>query len=390
MWIYCAYVGCFAVASVMTDNAPNNFDEGKGEGSTTRKALVILGGVLGGIGGGFLWTTQGTYFTRVYAEYAAASDPDIYGRPSTSLEDASKRLGGNFAAIYMLGELIMRLFSSVAITTLKWEWTTVFLGYTAVSLSSALLTSVVVRYYENEKETESQRNAGVLREATSMIRILRTDKKMKYFVPFCIVFALATSFLISFINGEVLPLVLKDADSVYVGPFGSFTTVVAAIASVLFARLARLTGNRPVMALGCIAFLLTRLMFVALPDLTQWNWAGLLVVYGLQGIGRATFEGNLRAEFAVMFARDKEGAFANIVFWKGLFGAVGFLLTANLGCSKVSTYCIRYQDGSFHEVLVYELVVLVCAVLAIGGLYKVSRMRNFEELRARRLSSSFI
>ena len=84
MWIYCAYVGCFAVASVMTDNAPNNFDEGKGEGSTTRKTLVIIGGVLGGIGGGFLCTAQGTYLTRVSVEYAAASNPNIYGRLQTS------------------------------------------------------------------------------------------------------------------------------------------------------------------------------------------------------------------------------------------------------------------------------------------------------------------
>ena len=38
-------------------------------------------------------------------------------------------------------------------------------------------------------------------------------------------------------------------------------------------------------------------------------------------VGRATFEGNLRAEFAVMFAEEKEGA---------LVTTIGFVLTAGV------------------------------------------------------------
>jgi len=352
------------------------------------KVLVIAGGLFGGVGGGFLWTAQGSYFARVSSEYAAASDVDEYERLTMTLEDASKELGGRFAAIYMTGELVMRLFSSIAITTLGWSWTTVFLGYTSIAMASALLTSTVVIHYENEMDNDSMRTSSIFREATSMVRLLGHNRKMKYFIPFFIVFALATSFITSFINGQVLPLALKDTNNSYIGLLGSTTTVTAAITSILFARLAQWIGNRPIMALGCVAFILTSLLFILMPSIAEWGVGSLLLVYGLQGVGRATFEGNLRSEFAVMFDHDKEGAFANIVFWKGLFGAVGFSLTANLGCSKVSTYCIEYQDGSLHEVLIYEFGVLTCAVLAVGGLARLSYIRRPEEKLARQLSTN--
>jgi hypothetical protein len=45
----------------------------------------------------------------------------------------------------------------------------------------------------------------------------------------------------------------------------------------------------------------------------------------MQGIGRATFEGTLKATFADFFSYEKEGAFANIILQNGLAGAVGYI-----------------------------------------------------------------
>lgn len=69
-------------------------------------------------------------------------------------------------------------------------------------------------------------------------------------------------------------------------------------------------------------------------------------------VGRATFEGNLRAEFAVMFAEEKEGA---------LVTTIGFVLTAGVRCREEGLYCMRCQDGTLHNVLLYEVLVLVLA-----------------------------
>jgi len=409
MCFYCAYAGCFAVATIMAgdddnDDDNNNDDEndngngnghGNGNDGAWRKIVVIVGGLLGGVGGGFLWTAQGSYFAQVSAEYAKAASDAINGDDGnggecqavvTTVEDASKDLGGLFAAIYLTGELAMRLFSTVVVATFGWSWKDVFLGYTAISLVSTLLMSTLVTSYGDEDNQEVQGQYvpnDALHKITSTWRLLITDYRMKYMVPICGVFALTSSFFTSFVNGEVLILALQDTNTVYVGLLGSVTSATAALSSILFASLAQRTGNTTVLAIGCAAFALTSLLFLTSPQLDNWGVGGLLVVYGLQGVGRATFEGNLRAEFAVVFgAHEREGAFGNIVLWNGSVSVVGFLLAAAVRCGEVGDYCVEYQDGSLHGVLLYEVLVLVGAALAVGGLGRVSYLGRLEEKRA--------
>ena len=61
-------------------------------------------------------------------------------------------------------------------------------------------------------------------------------------------------------------------------------------------------------------FLISALYFVVKPDFDQWNFGTLLLQYTLQGIARATFEGTFRAELAVLFANEKEGAVSTLLF----------------------------------------------------------------------------
>ena len=60
-----------------------------------------------------------------------------------------------------------------------------------------------------------------------------------------------------------------------------------------------------------------------------------------------------------MFAEEKEGA---------LVTTIGFVLTAGVRCREEGLYCMRCQDGTLHNVLLYEVLVLVLAsaVPAIG------------------------
>jgi len=382
MWINCVYIGCFALAMAMVGDEGDT-DNGGGVGT---KVFVIIGGLLGGLGSGLLWTAQGSYFTRVSAKYANASDINKYKVPEMTHEKASKELGGQFAAIYITGELTMRILSTVAISILDWSWVTVFVWYSSIVVGSASLMPTAVTQYSN-KEVKKSTRASFAVETASVPLLFWTDRKMRHIIPFCVLFPLTSSFVTSFVNEEVLLVVSKDNDTIYIKLIGSVVTIIAAVASVPFARLAQRTGNGVVFVVGCVAFALTSLLFVVMPDLEGWNVWRLLVVYGLQGIGRATFEGNLRAEFAIIFFHDEASAFANIVLWGGIFSTIGFLLTTNLGCPKVSTYCIKYyHDGSLHNVLLYELLVLTSTVLAIGGLLRLSSILKSEERVAQRLS----
>jgi len=108
-----------------------------------------------------------------------------------------------------------------------------------------------------------------------------------------------------------------------------------------------------------------------------------LFVYSMHGTGRATFEGTLKATFADYFANEKEGAFANIILQNGLASSLGFILTFTLSCSgwkqeNFGDYCVPYRDGSIHDVLSFELLIVLTAILAIFGYWRASRLREEE------------
>lgn len=371
MWIYSIYVGGFLIATIISGDGAEDYYGGRG--GIAKDILVIIAGLLGGVGGGFLWTAQGAYFARVSAEYAATSDLDEYGIPKMTLDDASKELGGQFATIKMAGEFVMRIFSSVAVAALGWSWTTIFLVYASIMVATALLTTTTVIHYSNEEGIDRMQDLCTFGEASSILKLLQTESKMKYYMPFIMVVSLTKAFNLSFVNGEILTLALEDPDTTYVGLLGSFTAMIAALASIPFARLANWTGNRVVMIIGCIALLIQSILFITIPDTAEWGVGILIAVYGLQGIGISAYMGSLRAEFVVMFAHEKENAFANIVWCWGLFNAIAHLLSANLGCYKVSTYCIEYLDGSLRSILPFELLVVTCLVIAIWCLLNVTR-----------------
>jgi MFS family permease len=98
------------------------------------------------------------------------------------------------------------------------------------------------------------------------------------------------------------------------------------------------------------------------------------LVYSFQGIGRATFEGTLKAIFADYFPYEKEGAFANIILQNGLSSSLGYLLSFSLTCSNNfnSRYCVQYRDGSFHNLFMFGIIVVMASILAVIGYWRAS------------------
>lgn len=148
--------------------------------------------------------------------------------------------------------------------------------------------------------------------------------------------------------------------------------------SLVFGRVSQKTGKGPILVLGALCFLAVVLPFIIVPNMEQWGWFPLVVVYSLHGTGRATFEGTLKATFADYFPYEKEGAFANIILQNGLSSAIGYVLTFSLLCSEPSSYCVEYKDGNFHDVLTFELLVVVSAALAIVGFWRASSLHEAE------------
>mmetsp|Transcript_34553 Transcript_34553/g.56513 ORF Transcript_34553/g.56513 Transcript_34553/m.56513 type:complete len:241 (+) Transcript_34553:344-1066(+) len=167
----------------------------------------------------------------------------------------------------------------------------------------------------------------------------------------------------------------------------AITSMVAAVASLLFGRLQSSHGSRLhcgkelVLTIGALSYLVIVLQFIAFPNGSDWNRLTLIYIYTLLGVGRATYEGTLRAVFADFFPNEKEGAFANIILFSGSASTLGYILsvTGAPQCEEVSKYCMEYSDGSIHNVLVMELVIIATAIVAIPSFWRAVWMFRKEQ-----------
>lgn len=341
MGLYCVYVGCFLVATMFP---------------AIEKVAAITGAGIGGIGAGFLWTAQGSYFATASAIHAQHLRQDV--SVSTSY------LAGFFAFIYLLEEMLMRLLSSALLAYVNWR--AIFTVYTCVAVVSTL-GMVFVDNYRTDDDG-GRPNRGIFYKVTAAVFLFVKDPKMKYMVGLNAVFGFSAAFLNSYVNGEVV-------DSKYVGVFTAWLSLVAGTMSLAFSKFPR---KGPVLILGAACFSMVAIPFIVHPS-TNFGLLPIVLVYTFAGIGRATFESTLKATFADYFPQEKEGAFANIILQNGLASAIGYILTFRLLCSTKSTYCVEYRDGSLHNVLTFELLVCITAVVAILGYLKAASLYRTEQ-----------
>ena len=349
MGLNSTYVGCFWMA--MEWHAFMDF-------------FAVVGAVLGGVGGGLVWTAQGAYFGRASQDYAVVAN--------VKSDTATSFLASMFAFIYLSGEVICKLLSWAILQSQYSKWTTVFGVYTVVAVSStSLLTSV-----HNYSCSQDDDNHSIGYKMTVAWQLLRHNQKIPYMIGLNAVFGFAYPFVNSYVNGEVVHRVLvHDTNLRYVGIFSALSSAVAAICSVVFCR----GGKAPVLMGGAVSFAAVALLFLIRPNLNDWGWEMLSAVYILQGMGRATFEGALRATYADFFPEEIEGAFANIILQNGIFTALGFGLSFSVTCSHEGPYCVQYKEGGLHNVLVLELAVVLSAVIAILGYWKAASLNYQSE-----------
>mmetsp|Transcript_7029 Transcript_7029/g.11117 ORF Transcript_7029/g.11117 Transcript_7029/m.11117 type:complete len:478 (+) Transcript_7029:85-1518(+) len=348
MILYSIYVGCFLAATLF----PN-----------LELIIAISGAAFGGVGAGFLWIAQGNYFTEAAKRHAGDLAQDV--------SDSTTYLAGIFGFIYLAFEVVFRFSSSVLITFI--DWRAIFTLYTGVACATTFGMVFVINY---PKEDDA---SSVLIQATATIQLLVKDPKMKYMVGMNAIFGFAVAFMNSYINGEVLAVVLKDTESRFVGILSSWTALTAALVSLMTS----FSSKRGVILIGGIlSFSLVALSFLVFPDSATWNIWGLVIIYTLQGFGRATFESALKATFASYFAGNSTGAFGNIILQNGLASAIGYILTFRLLCDQPSRYCVRYSDGTLHDVLTFELLICITGVVAILGYWRGSVSYATEQMQA--------
>ena len=392
MTLYCVYVLAFYFAVNVHSSQWIRF-------------FVTLGALLGGWGAGFLWTAQGAYFTRaaqLHHGHLSVGAETI----ASSVESETSKLASVFAFIYLSSEVLLRALSTLLLGVLQLSWSNLFAIYSVVAILSTMFMFAVLELPEedsvmshnvNSDETEpitiSDEGSvppvvnSIWYKATAAWQLLLQDRKMKYMIGLNAIFGLTSSFLTSYVNGTVVRSVLGT--DTYVGILTAWVSCVAAASSLLFGSIATTSQHKGnILIVGAVCFMCVAGLFILFPDVTnQWNWMALVSIYTLHGVGRSTFEGTLKATFADYFGYEKEGAFANIILQNGLFSALGFSLTFTLHCSqrqqeRWGPYCVVSKDGAVHDVLSFELLIVVVAVLAIFGYLRSSAIRRGELDRA--------
>jgi MFS family permease len=349
MVLYCIYVACFLVATSYPE---------------IERAAALTGATFGGIGAGFLWVAQGAYFAEASKRHAAAMLQEV--NESTSF------FAGTFACIYLSLEVMLRALSSLLALFL--DWRTIFGIYTAIAVITTLGMLLVIDYPDDADATSAP--TSVFYKVTAALQLLSRDPKMKYMVGLNAAFGFTGAFLNSYVNGQVVAAALDDADSHYVGILSSTTAVVAALTSLATGSIPR---KGPLLIGGAVCFFFVAFPFLIQPDAKSWSLPGLVVIYTLQGIGRATYESTLKATFADYFSSDSVGAFSNMILQNGLAGSIGYVLTFQLLCDKQSRYCVEYSDGSLHDVLTFVLIVCISAVIAVLGYWRASVLFKCEQ-----------
>merc|ERR1712232_261217 len=245
---------------------------------------VVVGALLGGAAAGFLWTAQGGYFTTICLTYAKVTGEDE--------KSVTNTLASRFAAIYLLGELLMKGLATILKSSSAGK-NSLFVVYSIVAVVAAT-GMTFVKDFEAVLKAESP-DAGMspteekkrkeltldmfLNKAQSAGRLLLSDPRMIMLYPAQIIFGFMGSFLNSYANKYVVKDVLGDGNDKWVGLMTAIVAAVAALCAFLLGHWPCNTfRKRDLLALGGVIYIIEVLLFVLKSDrdLGAWGWCILI------------------------------------------------------------------------------------------------------------------
>ncbi|GAX22925.1 hypothetical protein FisN_24Lh214 [Fistulifera solaris] len=346
--LFGGYIALFWMASMLVHTS---------KGSAEISAW--LGACLGGIGASVFWTAQGVYFAEAAQVHCEQS-----GR---TIEESTSLLAGVFAFSFLVEETLVDVLATILVKV-GVPWALVFLLYTILTIIAICCATTVPIYPRHA--LENRQNTGCSK-ALGAVNLLITDSRTKYMIGFNAAFGFAGAYLNSFISGQVIPKVFHDTS--FVGVLVAIHGVTAALVSLCYSRM---TSKAPALFLGSLAFAFVAVPFFVEPDVEKnWGWGHVLFIYSIHGVGRATFEGPLKAVFADLFPRETDAAFTNITLQNGLAGSVAYILMSRLACvpstTSVGSFCVAYQDGTYHDIGRFGCIVIGTCVASIVGFARV-------------------
>jgi len=296
MSFYCVYVGLFAVAALA----------GKAQ-HEVQLAAFCSGSCFGGIAAGVLWTAQGGYFSSTVDHLAR-----LEGAERSSL---TASLSGTFAAFYLGGEVTAKLAWS-ALDALKAPGPGIACAFAIVG---ALATLLMTRALDLSSSSPAAKCTNKFKAAASLWK----DPALFLVSGLNLTFGFSAAFMNGYVNGHFATPQLGSSAAPMLA---AFTALLAAVLARIYGEVSARVGKGPLVVVGALCFCSIGLCFFALSCCDGWGW-WLLVLYTLQGSGRAVFESTNKGIFADLFPREPVGAFSNSMLQSSLAFAVCFFLS---------------------------------------------------------------
>jgi len=307
MLLYCIYAALFAVAAYVGKDGKDNI------GETAKQLQLIIfsiGSACGGIAAGVLWTAQGAYFSRTVDL--------IHEREGGERSALTSKMASRFAILYLVCEVIAKLLWSL-LSYLKvpgWVNGIIYTGAGALALVLQL----------NSFNLSSTGPRTAVLQKVKAAASLWTDPVLLMVAGINLTFGFSAAFMNGYINSEYTS---PQLGSFAVTLLAAMTALFAGLFSHVFGYVSERVGKGPVVCVGALSFLGIPFCFFALKCCSGWDWA-LVVLYILQGSGRAVYESTNKGIFSDLFADNAPGAFANQILQVTGSFAICFFLSSSL------------------------------------------------------------
>lgn len=281
------------------------------KGSALQWYSFCIGGVFGGVGAGVLWTAQGAFMAN---SASAISKEDEQPR-----EVVSGELGTTFASWYLSIEMTTKILFSVGLD--------IGLSSACISCAYSVLSIVacVGLVFVKNVELEVDENANMLAKTLDTAR-LWSDIRTWLLSPTNITFGMSSAFIQGYFAANFAAPQLGEAS---IGYATSFIVLVAVVVARLYGCLRNKYGTGLPLSLGAASFALIPILILT-TGCSHWGlW--LLIVYALQGSGRASYENTNKVLFADTFPdADTQPAFANCILQFSAASALQYFMSAVL------------------------------------------------------------
>jgi len=322
-------------------------------GNGAQGPLAISGAIIGGLGGGTLWTCQGAFLASVVERVASAE-----ARPRT---DVSAELAGTFGSIFLFSEALTRALATVLIKYAGLSYAANFVVMSAIALAGAVLFLVLADIGGKGEPFRASQAAEKLVAAVALWR----DPKFWLLQLTNVTFGFASAWLGGWIGRHIIAVAM-DGD--LIGFAGAILSLTAALLSKWFGRISVRLGKIVPVSIGATAFFLLGLLSYWVGHPQDWG-SGTLVFYVLMGIGRATFESTNKAIFVDFFPPEQHaGAFANVMVFSTGSSTVAFVL------------------GAFGRPVPEVLMLVACAALTVPAFLAAGILKRREDRRLGRSS----